>query len=620
MLRPHRLLLLSGIFALGVAGCGSTSVGTESGQEAVSHTAPVTTPPNTPPSAAPIGDTVAGSDDSAAATSSVDGTISVAVGASQTISISFTSSDGKPMTGFAVSGSLGTLPAGWSGPASFTCATVAPGSGCVLALTYAPLVPDSSSLALTCIFVDNAKTPRTPGTCLTLSYASTASNNVVAAPSLAGEVDAVAGTSKQAVSVNFTTDDGNLATALMLTSSLSSLPAGWSSSATAFSCATVRTGNGCQLPLMFAPAGVGSGTLTLNYNYLDSSGAARTAALNIPYAGVTVGTVVAAVSPSGQVNAIENGGAAPVAVSFSSDDGNAATHLMLISDLANLPPGWSSTAKSFSCNSVGTGNGCQLPLHYAPSTLGSGTLTLRFAYDDEAGMGNTGLVNVAYAATTDDNVLGTAAPLGPIDVMVGATQKIAVTFATDDGREATALALSGNLSALPAGWSSSVATLSCASVSIGTGCELMLTYAPTAADSGTVALSFTYVNNAGEAKTGTVSIPYQATTNDNVLAAAPPSVAAVTGSSSAVTVTFTTDDGNVASALTADLSALPAAWSSATATFTCASVSTGSNCQLVLTYAPSAAANGTVAFGFNYTNDSGLAKSGSVSIPYSASP
>ncbi len=70
----------------------------------------------------------------------------------------------------------------------------------------------------------------------------------------------------------------------------------------------------------------------------------------------------------------------------------------------------------------------------------------------------------------------------------------------------------------------------------GTTCQLMLTYAPTGVDNGTLTLNYAYVNNAGESKSGSVGIPYQTTTNDNVVAAPPirPSLAAVTGSSNAV--------------------------------------------------------------------------------------
>ena len=62
----------------------------------------------------------AGSDDSVVATASVAGLVSVAVGANQTISITFNSSDGLAITGFGIS-EAGSLPAGWSAPANFTC-------------------------------------------------------------------------------------------------------------------------------------------------------------------------------------------------------------------------------------------------------------------------------------------------------------------------------------------------------------------------------------------------------------------------------------------------------------------------------------------------------------------
>ncbi len=67
--------------------------------------------PVTPPKAGPVGGGVSGTDNKVSATASV-GSLSVAVGASQTISITFTSADGLPITAFSVYGSLGTLPAG----------------------------------------------------------------------------------------------------------------------------------------------------------------------------------------------------------------------------------------------------------------------------------------------------------------------------------------------------------------------------------------------------------------------------------------------------------------------------------------------------------------------------
>ena len=620
MLLGHRWLLL-GVLSLPIlSACGSTSMGSESGTIAPTGTGvtmPVT--PVTPPKAGPVGGGVTGTDNTVSATASV-GSLSVAVGASQTINVTFTSADGLTLTGFSVYGNLGTLPADWSAPSSLTCATVGPGSGCVLTLTFAPTAIETGTLTLECVYVDNAGLPRTPGPCLTLSYASTATNNVVASLSPSGEVDAAIGGSKQSVNVTFTTDDGNAATALNV--ALGSLPAGWSSAAPGLSCAVVSTGSGCQLPLTFAPTAMSNGTLTLNYTYVDGSGAARSAALNIPYATIANGTVTTSVSPTGQVNAATMGGTQSVAVTFTTEDGSTAAALSVLTNLTTLPPGWSSSAKAFSCASVSTGNGCQLQLQYAPTALTAGTVSLRFGYNDAGGNPNFGVLNIPYAATTNDNVVGTAAPSGQITAMLGApAQPVSVTFTTDDARLATALQLTSSLTALPAGWSAGAGAFSCTVVSSGTACQLMLSYAPTGVDNGTLNLSYAYVNDAGESKSGSVGIPYQTTTNDNVVGTANPiMLAAVTGSSNLVSVTFATDDGNVASGLSADLSALPLGWTAPASSLTCASVSVGTTCQVILTYAPTAAASGTLAFGFSYVNSAGTSKTGTVSIPFTSAP
>jgi hypothetical protein len=287
-----------------------------------------------------------------------------------------------------------------------------------------------------------------------------------------------------------------------------------------------------------------------------------------------------------------------------------------------LPPGWSSSSKSLACSSVSTGNGCQLHLTYAPAALTSGTLILNYAYTDAAGMAKTGSLNVAYAATTNDNVVATASPTGQINAVAPlGTQPVSITFTTDDGRPATALQLTSSLASLPPGWSSTATSFSCSGLSSGTGCQLPLTYAPAAASSGTLTLSYTYTNNAGEQKTGSLNIAYRATTNDNIVGTPSQSpLAVVTGSSTAVVVSFTTDDSNLATnlAVTSSLGALPGGWTSASSSFTCSNVSTGAGCQLSLAYAPMVVGSGTLSLNYSYNDDSGTAKSGSVSIPYTA--
>ncbi|MGC1521044.1 MAG: hypothetical protein WA803_05845, partial [Steroidobacteraceae bacterium] len=63
---------------------------------------------------------------------------------------------------------------------------------------------------------------------------------------------------------------------------------------------------------------------------------------------------------------------------------------------------------------------------------------------------------------------------------------------------------------------------------------------------------------------------------------------------------------------------LPSGWTSGSATFACATVSTGNGCVLSLAYAPAAAASGTLSLTYSYNDDSGTAKTGSVTIPYTA--
>jgi hypothetical protein len=324
------------------------------------------------------------------------------------------------------------------------------------------------------------------------------------------------------------------------------------------------------------------------------------------------------------VIAIQKTGGQSVPVTFTTDDGKPATGLTVTSKLAALPPGWASASPSFSCASVSTGNGCRLILNFAPSTLVSGTFPLNYTYVDDGGTAGSGQLNIAYTATTNDNVVATPSPAGPINAVVGdAAQPVSVTFATDDGRAATSLLLTSSLGALPAGWTSPSTTFACSGLDSDNVCQLNLSYAPAAAAAGTLTLTYSYLNNADEAKMGSVNVAYRATTNDNIVGTpAPGSLAVVTGTSTAVTVTFTTDDGNPASALSmgAALATLPQGWSSTSSTFTCASVSTGNACTLTLTYAPTVADAGTLGLGFSYTSNSGALKTGTVSIGYTAGP
>jgi hypothetical protein len=249
-------------------------------------------------------------------------------------------------------------------------------------------------------------------------------------------------------------------------------------------------------------------------------------------------------------------------------------------------------------------------------------LNLRYGYTDAGGNPNFGVLNIPYAATTNNNAVSAVAPTGQLTAMLGApAQTASVTFTTDDTRLATSLQITSGLTALPPGWSSAAPAFNCATLGAGSTCQLALTYQPTGVDNGSLMLGYSYVNNAGEAKTGSVAIPYQTTTNDNVVGVvAPGSVTTPSGTTTSATVTFTTDDGNFAGAFTADLSALPAGWTAPVSSYACASVSTGNACSVTLSYAPAAAESNTLAFGFAYTNSAGTMKTGTVSFLYTATP
>lgn len=567
-----------------------------------------------------------GTQDSVVVTPSAMGTVSVVNGGSQAVTLSFNSSDANAISHLAVTSGLSTLPAGWSGPSEFNCTTVKSGSGCVLTLTYAPTTDASGTLTIAFSYTNSAGAAQNGS--IDIPYAATAHDTVSATAAPTGQIIAVAGAS-QAVALTFMTDDGNPATALTVTN-LAELPAGWSAAAGSFTCATVSTGSGCLLPLTFAPTAAGSGTLTLNYSYTDNAGEAKTGMVSLAYAATAHDNIVGSASPSGQINAVAGGASQAVVVTFTTDDHNAATLLALTSDLAALPGGWSAAGSSFACASVATGNGCQLHLTYAPGAAAVGTLTLNYSYRDSAGTPKTGSLNIPYAATAHNNVVGTASPSGQVNAVVGSGgQPVSVNFTTDSG-VAGALTLTTALNSLPGGWTSTAASLTCTTVShSGNACQLPLSYAPVAAGSGTLTLSYHYTNDAGNPATGTVSIPYASTVHNTVSGAVSPSgtIGVAVGASQAVTVTFTTSDGNTAADLAiagsgvGGLSSLPAGWSTAggATSFACGSVGAGAGCMLSLTYAPTAGASGTLALDFSYLDNAGTAQAGTINIAYAAS-
>jgi hypothetical protein len=318
--------------------------------------------------------------------------ISVVVGSSSAFSVTFTTDDGATATNLSITTGLSVLPAGWSGPTSLTCSSVSTGSGCMLSLTYHPTATGSGSVTLSYSYINNAGTSKS-GTAM-VSYTATSNDNVIATPSPAGQIAVIKG-GTSSVGITFTTDDGQPATKLSITAGLGTLPAGWSGPAT-FTCATVSTGSGCQLSLVFSPHAAASGALQLTYSYNANSGNAKTGSVSIAYVATTHNNLVVTQNPSGSISAVVNSGSVPVTLTFTTDDSSTATAIA-ITGLGTLPAGWSGPA-AFSCASASTGTGCQLPLTYTPMANGSGSVALGYSYLDDSGTAKTGTASIAYAS------------------------------------------------------------------------------------------------------------------------------------------------------------------------------------------------------------------------------
>ena len=120
---------------------------------------------------------------------------------------------------------------------------------------------------------------RSSGSGVTAPSASTVSTAVTA-----NTLSNVPLNSSTPVTVAFGVPDGGSATALTITTGLSTLPSGWSAASPSFSCASVNAQNPCDLALTYDPGTAGaSGTLTLGFTYLDGQGKQQQGSVGIAY-------------------------------------------------------------------------------------------------------------------------------------------------------------------------------------------------------------------------------------------------------------------------------------------------------------------------------------------------
>jgi hypothetical protein len=398
MIAAYRLIGLGAACAAILCGCGSSSYTAEYGSDSVakSSTTGAIDDGTNPGGFSSESSSIDGTHDAVVATPPSQ-LVSVEVGTTKTVSVTITSSDGRTITGFAISNPSGdALPAEWTAPAMFGCKSLSTGSGCVLNLTFAPAAYEiGQTLTLHYVYVDNAMEPVTTDS-FTLNYQATTNDNVAATLAPIGQINATVNAGSQTVTAAFVTDDGHPASGLTITSDPAALPPGWSAPGSS-ACATVSAGTACQLAWVYAPTAPGNGTIAVDYSYDDDSGTPKTGTFNIPYAATANDNVAGAVSPSSISVASQS--SAPILITFTTDDGFLAGNLSM--NLTNaLPAGWSAPSNSFTCAAISTGTGCQLALTFAPTSANPAqTFQLNYSYLDNAGAAKTGSVNIAYAST-----------------------------------------------------------------------------------------------------------------------------------------------------------------------------------------------------------------------------
>lgn len=220
------------------------------------------------------------------------------------------------------------------------------------------------------------------------------------------------------------------------------------------------------------------------------------------------------------------GGNREVTLAISSKQNLSNFHFDNLDELLAANPDWQLVSE-FSCPQLNPTTSCDLNLKHVPSQLkNNGILHLNYSYtqlDSESTQVSTqfnstlattqqsGSTSVNYTATSANNVNATVTPSAAIKELVGLTQAVSVSFAPDNNQSASNLQINSGLTSLSVknpGWSGP-SSFSCANFK--TACTLNLVYQPTsAAQSGTLNLTYSYVNSAGVQTNATLAINYQA--------------------------------------------------------------------------------------------------------------
>ena len=286
--------------------------------------------------------------------------------------------------------------------------------------------------------------------------------------------------------------------------------------------------------------------------------------------------------------------------------------------------GWHAAGGPLNCATVDTTDACRLQVTYAPTgQAASSTLPLTFAYIDSTGASRRGAHTLAYRALPANTIVTSQQPEGVLRGIVGKTATVTLDFNTSDGEAAASLAVTTDLTALPAGWKSDKAQFGCPGLGRSQPCRLTLTYIPLApVTEAMLDLAYRYVDSGGVAQSGAASVRYSAILPGSVIAAVDANglLLVKPGARREVTVRFQTSDGVRASALR--LSADPAntaGWRIAPGWQGCATVQGSDSCSLTLVFAPTLVLGpATLSLPYAYVDNIGELRSGSVEIDYAS--
>lgn len=283
--------------------------------------------------------------------------------------------------------SLQHLPAGFSADArSFGCARVDAGTGCTLALVYAPRAIADGKVRLAYRWRDESGEQRSGS--VSFGYTATSHNRVRTTASSGSSFSTAVGATRD-IDIAFTTSDGAPATELAVATALDTLPGEFASATASFRCARAGAGAPCTLRLTHAPTQAATGTLTLAYAYRDNSGTRRTGRLRLAYEAAGHNNVVASLPPALRVKV----GATQTATLAFAPDRDGASDFEVTTDLNALPPGWSSAQPSLRCTSLPSS--CALALSYAPAASGASSVTIDYRYTDADGHPGSGSATLA---------------------------------------------------------------------------------------------------------------------------------------------------------------------------------------------------------------------------------